>query len=187
MKASLVLPTLALALIPAVAGAQPMAPNAGPPALSQQQQAQLSQLRAQVKQNHVELRSRIIASLTPAQRTQFANIVGQLALTPNPDPRAAVQAVDNILTPAEKQSVLALASSERSSTKSIEQQERSVFESAMTPDQKAAMAQRKAAWQAKRAAFEQSHPRPAHVADAGAVVLKTLAFAGGMHHHHRMM
>lgn len=184
MKRSLLLPILALALTPAVAGAQPMAPSSGPPQLSTQQKAQLEQLHAQIKQNRVELRTRLIASLTPAQRAQFATIVGQLALTPNPDPRAAAQAVDNILTPAEKQSVVSLASSERSSTKSIEQQEHAVFESSMTADQRAAMAQRKASWDAKRQAFEQTHPRPAP--DAGAIVLRTLASEGG-HHHHRMM
>jgi hypothetical protein len=109
--------------------------------------------------------------LTPAHRTAVANIVGQLALTVNPNPRAATQALDAVLAPGEKQSILNIAAAERANTQTLRQQQKVVFEANLTPAERAHAAQR----EAQRQAYRQSHPRPAHVPDPGAIVLRTLS------------
>jgi len=169
--------SLVLVFTPAVAAAQaaPPAAIASTPTLNAQQQAAMQQLRAQFEQSRLQTRVRLLAALTPAHRTAVANIVGQLALTSNPNPRAAAQALDAVLAPAEKQSILNIAAVERANRQTFMLQERAVFESTMTADQRAQMAQR----QAKRQAYTRSHPHPAHVADPGALVLRTLGSFGG--------
>jgi len=144
----------------------------------------MQQLRAQFEQARLQTRARLLAALSPAHRTAVANIVGQLVLTANPNPRAAAQALDAVLAPAEKQSVVSIAEAERTSAKALMQQQRAVFESTMTAEQRAAMATR----EANRQAYMQSHPRPAHVADPGSIVLRTLgSFGDGDMHGHMMM
>ncbi len=182
MKRSLIF-GLALLCMPIAASAQ-SAPSSAPaavpaapgrPALSAQQQAAMQQLRAEFAQSRTLTRTRLLQALTPAHRTAVANIVGQLALSASPNPKAAVQALDAMLAPAEKQSILNIAAADKQSMETLRQQQMSVIAASLTADQKAAMAQR----QAQRQAYMQSHPRAAHVPDPGAIVLRTLGAFGG--------
>jgi hypothetical protein len=178
MKHSLVL-SLAFALTPVGAlaqGAPPPPPDAGAPTAGQR--AAMQQLHAQMEQNRLQTRSRMLAALSPAHRTAIANIVGQLVLSPNPDPRAAAQALDAALSPAEKQSVLVIHQTDRANMEALMQQHQAQFESSMTPEQRAEMQQR----EAKMQAFKQSHPRP-EANDAGLIVLHTLGTFGGHEMH----
>jgi hypothetical protein len=150
----------------------------GRPTLTPQQQAAMQQVRAQFQQQRLEMRASLLQALTPAHRTAVANVLGQLALTANPNPRAAAQALDAFLAPAEKQSILNIAATARNNMKVLMQQQRAIFSASLTPAEQAKMAQR----QAQRQAFMQSHPRTAYVPDAGSIVLRTLGTFGAEGH-----
>jgi hypothetical protein len=137
--------------------------------------AAMEQSRAQLQQLRLQSRSSILAALTPAHRTMVATIVGQLALSPNPNPRAAASSLDAVLLPNEKQSILNIDAAVRTNSRAIMQQARSAFEASLTADQKAKLAAR----QAQMAANRQAHPHIARVADPGTIVLRTLADMGG--------
>jgi len=179
----LLIVSLALAVAPATVFAQTTTTTtttAAPaldrrPPLTAAQRSAMQQLRAEFQQSRMQTRARLLAALTPAHRTAVANVVGQLALTTNPNPKAAAQALDAILAPAEKTSIVNIAAAERSNTQALMQQQRSIFEASMTADQKAQMAQR----ETQRQAYMASHPRTAHVPDPGAIVLRTLGSFGG--------
>jgi hypothetical protein len=188
MKRSIVL-SLALMLAPAPALAQseppgppPDAAAAGWSAPSPAQRAAMEQFRTAAQQYRVQTRSNMLASLTPAHRTALASLVGQLALTPNPNYKAAIAQVDAMLSPNERTSIVTISTAERNSMRALMQQQRAALASTLTPAQQTEMAQR----EAKRQAFEASHPRPAHVPDPGAILLRTLASPaggwGGGHH-----
>jgi hypothetical protein len=176
MKRSIML-SLALAFAP-VAGLAQGAPSPGPPGMESNsvptsaQMSAMRQVHAQAEAAHVQARSRLIAALSPADRTAVASIFGQLALAPNPDLHAAAQSLDALLTPAEKQSVVSIAAAERSNMHALMQQARAQFESTLSPDQRERMAQR----HAKMEDMRQNHPLPA---DPGAIVLRTLGAFGG--------
>jgi len=181
MKRTMIVLWLALAAGPAPVFAQQAAPPDGPPPAFAKPSAQtiavMQQSRAQMQQLRQHVRSRMLASLTPAHRTVFANLVGQLALSVAPDPRAAATQLDAILAPAEKQSVVNLAAAERTNMQAIMQQTRAAVEATLSADQRARMAQR----DAKMEAFRSSHPRAAHAPDPGMILLRTLASFGPEH------
>jgi hypothetical protein len=184
MKRSIVL-SLALVFAPAAALAQ-SAPPPGPPGMeggapSAAQMAAMRQVHAQAEAAHAQTRARLLAALTPAHRTAVANVFGQLAIAVNPDPRAAAQSLDALLSPAEKQSVVTIAAAERTNVHALMQQARAAFESTLSADQRARMAQR----EAQRAGMRQSGPLPPGAADPGAIVLRTLGDIGGPGMHGR--
>ncbi len=172
---------LALALSPAAAFAQAEAPPPGPPGTAlgspptAAQQALMRQVHAQAEAARLQARQRLLAALTPAHRTAVANVVGQLALAANPDPRAAAQALDAVLAPAEKQSIVNIDAAQRANVHALMQQAHAAFESTLTPDERAQMAAREAQMESRR----QSRQRPAGASDPGAIVLHTLADFGG--------
>ena len=90
----------------------------------------------------VHTRSRLLAALTPAHRTAVANIIGRLAVTADPDRRAAAASLDAVLTPTEKQSVVSIATAERSNMHALMQRARATFESTLSAEQRAALPQR---------------------------------------------
>ena len=167
---------LALALAPATALAQvpPPPETAGVAAPSAQQMAAMQQVHAQMEQFRLQSRARLLAALTPQHRAAVANVVGQLALSPNPDPRAAAQQLDAVLAPAEKQSIVNIDAAERANMHALMQQARAAFEASLSTEQRARMAQHAA----QMHAFMQSHPRPAKVSDPGSIVLRTLGNFG---------
>jgi hypothetical protein len=140
-----------------------------------QQQAALRQLRVQFQQSRLQTRARLLTALTQAHRTAVANIVGQLALTVNPNPRAAAQALDAVLTAGEKQSILNIAAADKANTQALRQQQKVVFEATLTAAERAQATQR----EAQRQAYRLSHPRPTYVPDPGAIVLRTLSLGPG--------
>jgi hypothetical protein len=167
--------TLALVFAPAAVLAQvpPPALN-GDTAPSAQQMAAMQQMHAQMEGLRVQTRTRMLAALTPQHRAAIANIVGQLAVAPNPDQRGAAQALDAVLAPVEKQSILTIDAAQRANMHALMQQQRAAFEATLSADQRARLAQH---W-AKTETFRQSHPRPTLLSDPGAIVLRTLGNFG---------
>lgn len=180
MKRFLLL-SLALAGMPLAAAAQAAPPNGS--SLNPQQQSALQHVHVEVQQYRLQARTRLLAALTPAHRGAVANIVGQLALSAQPNWRAAAQSLDALLTPAERESVVTIAAAERSNLRALAQQQRSIVSATLSADERARIAARAA----QRQAFRQSHPRTAHVADPGSIVLRTLSGGAGGGWRGRMM
>ena len=110
---------VAISLVPlgATAG-EPPAPMPPPPMMmfgghlnltpSQQQQWQqiMQQTGQQMQQLHAQARAKVLGALSPAHRALLAQVVGSLAIAPNPDPQAAVRQLNAALSPAEAQAVV---------------------------------------------------------------------------------
>lgn len=81
--------------------------------------AMFQQLHQKMAQIHTQARTQILASLTPAHKAAFANIVGQLAISANPDPAAAARQLDAMLSPGEKQAILRAHDAARTQARSL--------------------------------------------------------------------
>ena len=180
MRQLIAILSLGLLLSPALASAQdagaPPPPRATPTA---QQRALMEQTRTQMQQIHAQARSQMLASLSPAHRTAVANVIGQMAISPNPNPALAARQIDAVLTRAEGQSILRTHQAAKAQMQTLHSQMRAQFESSLTPDQRAQM-------EAHRAQFAQGHPggmnaRPSST-DPGSILLRALGPEhGGMH------
>jgi len=76
------------------------------PAQQQAWDQAMLQTHQQMAQLHQQARAKVLGSLTPAHRTLVAQVVGSLAIAPNPDWQAAAKQLDAALSPAESQAVL---------------------------------------------------------------------------------
>lgn len=126
---------LALTIIPA--GAIADTPNAAPPAPTAAQREQfmktMESFHQQAEQLHMQTRSQILNSLTPAHRTAVANIIGNLAISPNPDVTTASRQLDAILSQGEQQRILAADTSLHTQMKSLHERMRAQFQAMMPP------------------------------------------------------
>ncbi len=184
MKRSLLLSLVILAAspLPAIAQQTPLDGAPGFATPSPQMFAAMQQSRAQLQQLRVQARSRMLASLTPAHRALVANIVGQLTLSVDPNPRAAAAQLDTVFAPAEKQAIVNIDAAVRTNARAIFERQHAAMEATLTPDQRAHMAQRHAKMEALGAQALQHRPAP----DPGAIVLRTLGnFNGDEMHFHR--
>jgi hypothetical protein len=176
---------LAFVLAPVIGSAQQDAPPPGPPpdgaamsAPDPQRMAAMRQVRAQMMQLRTQTRTQMLAALTPQHRTAIANLVGEAAVSPNPDPRVVAQRIDALLTRSEAQNVVNLAASERVNARNMMESARAQFVASLTPDEQAKMKAREAAMAARpRPQREQRTPDP------GRELLRTmLGFGGGEMH-----
>src|SRR5215831_11866990 len=76
------------------------------PAQQQQIHQIMDQTHQQMQQLMSQARSRVLGSITPAHRQLLAQIVGNLAISPNPDWDAAAKQLNAALSPSESQAVL---------------------------------------------------------------------------------
>jgi hypothetical protein len=172
---------LAFVLAPVIGAAQQDAPPPGPPpdgaaaAPNPQRMAAMRQMREQMVQLRTQTRSQMLAALTPQHRTAIANLIGQAAISPNPDPRVVAQRIDALLTRSEAQSVVNLAASERVNARNMMESARAQYVATLTPDEQAKMKEREANMAARpRPQREQRTPDP------GRELLRSmLGFGGG--------
>ncbi len=180
------IPTLALVAtisLPALAqeapppdGPRPGTDTAMAPPSTQQMEA-MQKFRDQVRQIHSTARLQMLGSLTPAHRAALANIIGQLAIAPNPNRRAAEAQIDALLTGGEKTAVLNSEASARNASRSLMENARTQFEASATPDERAKMQARDAA-RAQRETQGPSRQTTAETPDAGRTLLR-IAEGGG--------
>jgi hypothetical protein len=123
MKKLLTLFTL-LALVPAFAFAQAQPPGPGGTPWPRPNFGAMRQNMQQMETLHKQFRAKVLGSLTPAHRSLLASIAGQLAVSTNPDPKAAIQKLDAALSSGEKQAILNAAQSFMS-------QQRAMFEQSL--------------------------------------------------------
>jgi hypothetical protein len=113
--------SIALFALPCVAAADQN--GATPSPQMRQAFATMQQARAKTELLHAQARIAALNALTPAHRTLLAQVVGQLAIAPNPDVAGAARSIDNALTQNEGRSILNIASS-------LESQSRQIMEAA---------------------------------------------------------
>ena len=103
--------TLALVALPSITHAQTGDSAAAPapvsPAQKQAMGAAIQAYRQKAMQMHEQLRTQILDVLSPDQRTAVANAIGQMVISPSPDPAVAAKQIDAVLTPDEQQKILA--------------------------------------------------------------------------------
>jgi len=81
------------------------------PADTAAMQAQMAKMRAamaKAEAAHKATRAKILAALTPAHKAYLADLIGQLAVAANPDPKAATAKLDATLSASEKAQILAI-------------------------------------------------------------------------------
>ena len=177
---------LAFALTPLAALAQdapPPGPPPGPDAMGTPNPAMMSAMRAtheQMRQLHLQTRTAMLAGLTQQHRAAIASLVGQYAISPNPDPRVLEKQFDALLTRGESQNVINLAGSERTNERGMMQSARAQFESTMTPDQLSKMRERDQKMESMRAEHQQTMRTP----DPGRELLHELLGTGEMRGRH---
>src|SRR5579862_8230894 len=111
---------LALTFVPVAALADDPQPPA-PPTQAQREQMfkTMESFHAKSEQLHQQMRAQILGSLSLAHKQAVANIIGQLAIATNPDPRAAAKQLDAILSQGEQQRILAVHNAFRTQAKAL--------------------------------------------------------------------
>ncbi|MFY9740063.1 MAG: hypothetical protein WAK11_13590 [Candidatus Cybelea sp.] len=123
---------LALSLIPAAALAQDSTAPQPPTDAQRQAMHQMFQQFAQSeRQLHDQLRSQILLGLTPVHRRAIAAEIGNLVISPNPDIDAAAKQIDAILSPGERQRILAAHAAYASQARQLHEQMKSQLQSEM--------------------------------------------------------
>jgi hypothetical protein len=136
MKRRLFALTLGLGVLPVVALAQDT--NAAPSLTPEQRQAvhqTFERFAKQEEQLHQQMRSEILSALSPVHRRAVAATIGELAIAQNPDPQTAAKRLDAMLSPGERQRILAAHSSFRAQSRQLHEQMRSELQSEMPAGQ----------------------------------------------------
>jgi Spy/CpxP family protein refolding chaperone len=106
---------------------------------NQQQACQqvMTQTHQQMEQLHAQARAKVLAALTPAHRALLAQIVGSLAIAPNPDPDAAAKQLNAALSPGEAQAVVSTHTAAMQQMHAIMTAAHQRFQAILTPQQRA--------------------------------------------------
>ncbi len=131
MNRSLIALALAVSLVPAAALAQDAPPQ---PPTDQQRQAMhqtFERYAQQEEQLHQQLRYQVLSALSPVHRRAVAATIGELAIEENPDIQGAAKRLDMMLSPAERQRILAAHSAFREQSRQLHQQMRTEMQNEM--------------------------------------------------------
>jgi hypothetical protein len=178
MKNVLLALSLALTLIPVSALAQttPSAVRSITPAQRQAMYQQFQAFHQREEQLHQQFRGQILGTLSGDQRSQAANLIGQLAVSSSPDPKAAAAQLDSMLSQGQKQQILNAHNTFRAQSKALHEQMFRQMRNSM-PGGGPPMSEHKGM------DMEHSQMQP----DAGMILLHVLSgFGGDEHHHHEM-
>jgi len=99
----------------------------------------MTQTHQQFEQLHTQARNKVLADLTPAHRTLLAQVVGSLAISPNPDRDAAVRQLNAALSTGEAQAVVSTHNAAMAQMQTIMQSAHEKFQALLTPEQRAQM------------------------------------------------
>ncbi|MBV8116675.1 MAG: hypothetical protein JOZ01_01785 [Candidatus Eremiobacteraeota bacterium] len=121
---------LALALALAVAPIAVMADDnpstaAAPGLTSAQRQAiqkTMEAFRDKERTLHQAMRAQILGALSPEHRTAVAGAIGEMVIAENPDPAAVAKQIDGLLSPGERQAILAAHTAFVNQTQTLLQQ-----------------------------------------------------------------
>ena len=111
-----------------LAQAAPPAPGGVMPFSAERMQAMQA-----MRQLHQQTRLAMLNALTPANRNLLATVVGQLAISPNPDFAAAASLLDASLSPNEKNAILSAEQNLHTQMRTLHEQMRA--QSGEAPEQ----------------------------------------------------
>jgi hypothetical protein len=123
---------LALSVIPVAALADDN--DARPqltPAQRQAMQQTFQRFAMQEEQLHQQMRFQILSAISPIHRRSVGATIGDLAIAPNPDLAAAAKRLDALLSPGERQRVLAANTAFFTQSRQLHDQMRSELRSEM--------------------------------------------------------
>lgn len=109
------------------------------PAQQQQIHQIMDQTHQQMQQLMSQSRSRVLGSITPAHRQLLAQVVGNLAVAPNPDWDAAAKQLNAALSPGEAQAVLSTHQAAMQQMMSLMQATHQRMEAVLTSQQRSSM------------------------------------------------
>jgi len=135
MSKSLFALALAFSVLPIRALAQDT--SAPPQPTPEQRQAMhqtFEQFGQQEEQLHQQMRYRILSALSSVHQRAVAATIGELAIAPNPDIEGAAKRLDMILSPGERQQVLAAHDAFRTQSMQLHEQMKQQLQSEMPAD-----------------------------------------------------
>ena len=106
------------------------------PAQQQQIHQIMDQSHQQMEQLMSQTRSRVLGSISPAHRQLVAQIVGNLAISPNPDWDAAAKQINAALSPGEAQAVVSTHQASMQQMMSLMEATHQRMEAVLTPQQR---------------------------------------------------
>jgi hypothetical protein len=135
------------------------------------------QAHAKVEQLHALARQAMLNTLSQAQRSTLAQIVGQLAIAPNPDVTAAARQIDGSLTPAQAKNILSISTSLHQQSRQLMEAAHKQMMSAMPPGGP----------EHPQFVMKSMHPGGEQWEnDAGMILLMTAMHSGGLGEFHHM-
>lgn len=182
MKKSLLALALALSMVPitALADDDHMMSQLTP-AQRQAVQQTFQRFMSQEEQLHQQMRVQILQSLTPVHRREVGATIGDLAISPNPDPATAARRIDAMLSPGERQRILSAHNSFRSQSMQLHDQMRNELRGEVPADMQSHFAQHDNDMKEKQEATSRME------SDAGMVLLHVLSAHHMMGEHDGMM
>jgi hypothetical protein len=117
---------LALSILPVAAIAQSAPSSDAPPAMTdQQRQAMFTEFKAvhtQEEALHKQYRAQVLNSLTAIHRQTIANLIGQLAISANPDKSVTAKQIDILLSGSERNAILNAHTNYQAQSKKLHEQ-----------------------------------------------------------------
>lgn len=182
---------LALGFLPIAASAQTMPPPApaetaapaAPPAMNpggpmhltpaqrREMMTNLRRFREQAERIRRTTRARMLAALSAAHRALLARLVGDLAVSSSPNPRAVAHELDAALYASERSAILAASRAQMAQMRALGDEMRAQVESTMPHP---ANGHGKRMW-VQRGMMMRHH----HTPDAGEILLRTATMGGG--------
>ncbi len=107
------------------------APPSMTPAQRQAVMKTMQTFRDKERTMHQQMRSQILAALSPDHRTAVAGVIGEMVISENPDPVAAAKQIDGILSPGEQRAILAAHTSFVTQSQQLMQQMHAQLQSEM--------------------------------------------------------
>jgi hypothetical protein len=176
MNRKLLALALTLSAIPIAAAADDNnAPSQLSPAQQQAVHQTFERFASQEEQLHMQMRAQILGSMSPVHVRAVGATIGDLAIAANPDPAAAAKRLDMILSPGERQRVLATLTSFFQQSRQLHDQMRTELRSEMPADAH------------PPSNHDKDHQMPHMQLDAGTVLLAALSprpHMMGMDDHH---
>jgi hypothetical protein len=127
---------LALALALSVTPVAALAQDAGAPTQPTAEQWQsmhqaMQQFAQQEDQLRDQMRAQILSTLTPVHRRAIAAEIGNLVISPNPDPDATAKRIDTILSPGEQQRIIQAHATFEAQSRQLHEQMKAQMQSQM--------------------------------------------------------
>ncbi len=131
MNKSFLALALALSVLPIAAHADVNGAAQMTPDQRQTMRQTFERFAAQEEQLHQQMRFDVLEAMTPMHRRAVGATIGDLAIESNPDPAAAAKRIDAILSPGERQRIVAAHSSFFAQSRQLREQMRDQMRSTM--------------------------------------------------------